>query len=108
MVTFAFQCTHLRPVYAFMALRKADIMGSSLQDFVYVEILWTFMFDFIYKIYDFYLRFYCSVLSLKVKSYSCPPISIIIVIIISFAKLRELCPEMYLKISCLLVSVFIL
>jgi hypothetical protein len=85
--TFAFNCAHMRPIYPFMNLRKLDIMGSSLQDFVCVENFLAVMFDFIYGRYDCYLRFYFSVLPLKLKRYSWPSVIIVIIIII-LAKLR--------------------
>ena len=78
-------------------------MGSSLQDFVCVDILLAVMFDFIYRRYDCYLRFYSSVLPLKLKKYGWPSVFIIFIIMI-FAKLIEMCPEVYLNILCLLLQ----
>jgi hypothetical protein len=86
------------PIYLFMTLRKLDIMGSSLQDFICVEIFLAVIFDLIYRRYGCYLRFYSSVLPLKLKRYSSP--LVIIIIIIIFAKLREMCSEVHLNILC--------
>jgi len=94
----------MRPIYSFMTLRKLDIMGSILQDFLCVEIFLAVMFDFVCRRYDCYLRFYFSALPLKLERYSWPSVIIIVIIIIIFEKLREMCPEVYLNILCLLLQ----